>query len=82
MGEVKPSSVKIESDKGKHYSLCHVPEHPKGPFIILSSYDKDNDDFIDTAITLLEITNGLPQGLSRLRLYQFLKECLKKRIQI
>ncbi len=43
--EIGPVWVKFTSKAGKRYTAVHVPRHPKGPYLLLCSEDKDRKDF-------------------------------------
>ena len=60
--DIPPTYLEFNSFSGKHYSINHAPEHPKGPFLNLCGHDKDKTDFIHIARAVLKITGGVPEG--------------------
>jgi hypothetical protein len=53
--------VRFVSKAGKAYKAVHVFQHPKGPYILLSSKDKDVDDFRSVEALLSGAYKGIPE---------------------
>jgi hypothetical protein len=54
--------VRFDSKAGKAYKAIHVFHHPKGPYILLSSTDKDRDDFLRVEAALSNAYQGTVEG--------------------
>lgn len=54
--------AQLVSDDGKHYMAIHVPRHPNGPYILLSSRGRDRDDFVRVRQEISELVKGKPEG--------------------
>jgi hypothetical protein len=54
--------VSFVSKAGKAYKAVHVFHHSKGPYILLSSKDKDREDFKRVEAGLAQAYQGTPEG--------------------
>jgi hypothetical protein len=59
---VTPIWVTFASKSGKSYKAVFVFQHPKGPYILLSSKDKDVDDFRSVESLLSDTYKGIPES--------------------
>lgn len=54
--------VRFTSKSGESYRAIHVFNHPGGPYILLSSKDKEQEDFSRVQAVLAEAYQGVPDG--------------------
>ena len=54
--------VRFTSKSGKSYKAIHVFNHPSGPYILLTSTDKEREDFARVQAALAEAYQGAPDG--------------------
>jgi hypothetical protein len=52
------------SEAGNHYTVVHVPDHVDGPYILLSSEDRNADDFELVEALIARETNGIPDRIA------------------
>lgn len=53
--------VVFRSERGRGYTAVYVFEHPNGPYILLSSNDKDWGDFMTMSRVIAKEMNGVPE---------------------
>ena len=53
--------TEFDSPGGKHYLAIHVRKHPNGPYVLLSSPDRDESDFTETEGKVVAVVDGRPE---------------------